>query len=273
VTASVGVDHVPFSWLRVRTVVRRHGYVMIRSPHRWFDIAFWPVFDVLLWGSLGAFIAQQNHLSRSTTPYLLAGIMLFHVLFQSQIAIATGFMEETWTRNILNVMTTPLRESEYVAGLALNGLLKVAAAMVSVSITAFAFYRFGLGEIGIGLIPVTGILLVVGWSTSMLVIGLMLRYGQSAEILAWATTFAILALSGVFNPIEAIPGPLQPIAKILPTTYVFKAARQMLAGEPIPWDLLLYALVGAVVLALLATVYVLRMLKLFRARGYVTRYS
>ena len=199
-------DHVPFSWLRVRTVVRRHGYVMIRSPHRWFDIAFWPVFDVLLWGSLGAFVAQQNDLSQSTTPYLLAGIMLFHVLFQSQIAIATGFMEETWTRNILNVMTTPLRESEYVAGLALNGLLKVAAAMVSVSITAFAFYRFGLGEIGPGLIPVAGILLVVGWSTSMLVIGLMLRYGQSAEILAWATTFAILALSGVFNPIEAIPG-------------------------------------------------------------------
>jgi ABC-2 type transport system permease protein len=182
-------------------------------------------------------------------------------------------MEETWTRNILNVMTTPLRESEYVAGLALNGLLKVTAAMLSVSITAFAFYRFGLGEIGVGLIPVAGILLIVGWSTSMLVIGLMLRYGQSAEILAWATTFAILALSGVFNPIEAIPGPLQPIATLLPTTYVFKAAREMLAGEPIPWDLLLYALIGAIVLAGAATVYVLRMLKLFRARGYVTRYS
>ena len=57
-------------------------------------------------------------------------------------------MEETWTRNILNVMTTPLREVEYVLGLALMGLLKLAAAMVTVSIAALVFYRFGLGEIG-----------------------------------------------------------------------------------------------------------------------------
>ena len=51
-----------------------------------------------------------------------------------------------------------------------------------------------------------GVLLLCGWCTAMLVIGLLLRYGQSAEILAWATTFMILALSGVFNPVESIPG-------------------------------------------------------------------
>ena len=180
--------------------MRRHGYVLFRSPHRWFDIAFWPVFDVLLWGSLGAFVAQENDVSRAATPYLLAGIMLFHVLFQSQIAVATGFMEETWTRNILNVMTTPLREIEYVVGLAVMGLLKLVAAMAMVSLTAFVFYRFGLGEVGWGLVPIVGVLLLVGWSTAMLVIGLLLRYGQSAEILAWATTFTILAVSGRVQP-------------------------------------------------------------------------
>ena len=44
------------------------------------------MFDVILFGSLGAFVAQENDASRAATPYLLAGIMLFHVLFQSQIA-------------------------------------------------------------------------------------------------------------------------------------------------------------------------------------------
>jgi ABC-2 type transport system permease protein len=275
VTAAAAItdDRAPFSWLRVRTVVRRHGYVLFRSPHRWFDIAFWPVFDVLLWGSLGAFVAQQNDASQAATPYLLAGIMLFHVLFQSQIAVATGFMEETWTRNILNVMTTPLREVEYVVGLAVMGFIKLVAAMATVSITAFAFYRFGLGEVGWGLVPIIGVLLFVGWSTSMLVIGLLLRYGQSAEILAWATTFTILAVSGVFNPVESIPGPIQPIAKILPTTYAFKAARDLLDGGPIPWADLAWATLGALVLAALSMVYVLRMLRVFKHRGYVTRYS
>jgi ABC-2 type transport system permease protein len=272
VTAA-SLDRTTFSWLRVRTVVRRHGYVLFRSPHRWFDIAFWPVFDVLLWGSLGAFVAQQDETSQAGVPYLLAGIMLFHVLFQSQIAVATGFMEETWTRNILNVMTTPLREVEYVIGLAVMGLLKLLAAMVTVSITALVFYRFGLGEVGWGLIPVVGVLLLCGWCTAMLVIGLLLRYGQSAEILAWATTFTILAVSGVFNPVESIPGPIQPIARILPTTYAFTAARDLLDGGPIPWDDLLWATLGAFVLAGLSMLYVLRMLRTFRDRGFVTRYS
>lgn len=262
-----------FSWLRVRTVVRRHAYVLWRSPHRWFDIIVWPLFDVLLWGSLGAFVAQENDASRAGTTYLLAGIMLFHVLFQSQIAVSTGFMEETWTRNLLNMMTTPLREIEYVAGLAVYGLAKATAAMAMVCLTAIAFYGFGLGEVGWGLVPIVGILLVIGWALAMLVVGLLLRFGQSAEILAWASTFLVLSLSGVFNPVESIPGPLQPLARILPTTYVFGAARDLLDGKPMPWGDLGIAAGGAVVLMVLCTVFVTRKLAQFRRRGYVTRYS
>jgi ABC-2 type transport system permease protein len=262
-----------FSWLRVRTVVRRHAYVLWRSPHRWFDIVVWPLFDVLLWGSLGAFVAQENDASRAGTPYLLAGIMLFHVLFQSQIAVSTGFMEETWTRNLLNMMTTPLREIEYVAGLAVYGLAKMTAAMAMVCLMAVTFYGFGLGEVGWGLVPIVGILMVIGWSLAMLVIGLLLRFGQSAEILAWASTFLILSLSGVFNPVESIPGVLQPLSRILPTTHVFGAARDLLDGNPMPWGDLATAALGALVLVVLATAFVTRKLAQFRHRGYVTRYS
>jgi ABC-2 type transport system permease protein len=262
-----------FSWLRVRTGVRRHAYVLWRSPHRWFDIVVWPLFDVLLWGSLGAFVAQENDASRAGTPYLLAGIMLFHVLFQSQIAVSTGFMEETWTRNLLNMMTTPLREIEYVAGLAVYGLAKMTAAMAMVCLMAVTFYGFGLGEVGWGLVPIVGILMVIGWSLAMLVIGLLLRFGQSAEILAWASTFLILSLSGVFNPVESIPGVLQPLSRILPTTHVFGAARDLLDGNPMPWGDLATAALGALVLVVLATAFVTRKLAQFRHRGYVTRYS
>ena len=42
------------------------------------------------------------------------------------------------------------------------GLLKLAAAMATVSLAALVFYSFGLGEIGWGLVPVVGVLLLVG---------------------------------------------------------------------------------------------------------------
>ena len=39
---------------RIRVVIRRHLYVLWRAPHRWFDIAFWPLMDVILWGTVWA---------------------------------------------------------------------------------------------------------------------------------------------------------------------------------------------------------------------------
>ncbi len=98
-------------------MIRRHAYVLWRAPHRWFDIAFWPLMDVILWGSLGTYVARKTA-GPAAGLYLLAGIIMFHILFQSQIAVATGFMEETWSRNLLNVLTTPVTEVEYVAGTA-----------------------------------------------------------------------------------------------------------------------------------------------------------
>jgi ABC-2 type transport system permease protein len=267
------VVRAPINLLRVRTIVRRHFYVLWRNPARWFDIAVWPTFDVLLWGSLGAFVAQENEASRATTPYLLAGIMLFHVLFQSQVGVATGFMEETWSRNLLNLMTTPLTEVEYAAGLAAYSFMKTLLAMASVSLVALALYGFGLGEIGWGLVPVVGVLLIVGFAVGLVNIALMLRFGQSAEIFTWGINFLLLAVSGVFNPISALPAALQPVARILPTTYAFSAARTVLDGDPVPWDDLLKGLVGAVIAVALAFWFVVSMLNTFRRRGFVTRFS
>jgi ABC-2 type transport system permease protein len=258
---------------RVATVVRRHIIVLWRSPQRWFDIAIWPLFDVILWGSLGAFVAQQDETSRATTPYLLAGIMLFHVLFQSQIAVATGFMEETWSRNLLNLMTTPLTEGEYAAGLALYAGLKTILAMAAVSLTAFAFFGFGLGEVGWALVPVVGVLLLVGWAVALFNIGLMLRFGQSAEIFTWGTNFLLLAVSGVFNPVSALPAVAQPLARVLPTTHAFGAARAVLDGKPVPWADVGWGYLGAAVMIALGYWFIAWMLATFRDKGYVTRFS
>jgi ABC-2 type transport system permease protein len=170
-------------------------------------------------------------------------------------------------------MTTPLREIEYVLGLGVYGIAKLTMAMASVSLVAFGFYGFGLGQIGWGLVPIALVLLIVGWASSMFVIGLLLRFGQSAEILAWATTFVVLALSGVFNPVRAIPGPLQPIARVLPTTNAFGAARAILDGKPMPWGSVGAGLVGALAMAVAGVWFVVRMLATFRRRGYVTRFS
>jgi ABC-2 type transport system permease protein len=261
------------SWLRVRAVARRHVYVLQRAPQRWFDVVFWPVVDALLFGSLGVFFARASGTGHTGVGLLLAGILLFHVVFQAEISLATGFMEETWSRNLLNLLVTPLREVEYVAGVVLFGIAKLVLGVSVVAVVAFLLFAFRITDLGLALVPIVAVLLVVGWSVGMLVIGLILRVGQGAEILAWGLLAMLMPLSGVFYPVSALPGGLRPLARVLPTTHVFVAARIVLQHGAIPWGQLGVAAIASVVVAGLSTIYVVRMLALFRARGYISRHT
>ncbi|GIU87187.1 MAG: ABC transporter [Acidimicrobiia bacterium] len=262
------------SWLRVRAIARRHAYVLVRSPHRLFDVTLWPLVDVLLFGALAQFVGGADRSSAAQAAgYLLAGIVLWHVIYQSQIAMSTGFLEETWTRNLLNMMVTPVREVEYVAGVALFGMVKLLMGVGVMVLGAFAFFSFDTWSLGFGLVPIGAVLLVVGWAISLLVIGLVLRFGSGAEALAWGVMFVLMPLSGVFYPVESLPGALQPVALALPTTHAFEALRALVDTGTLPWREVAIAAAGSIVLVALALAYLVQMLRLFRRRGYVTRYT
>jgi ABC-2 type transport system permease protein len=264
------------TWLRIWALARRHAYVLLRSPHRLFDVTVWPIVDTVLFGSLGVFFARQGGPSsagQAGVAYLLSGIVLWHVVYQAQIAVSTGFMEETWSRNLLSLMVTPLRELELVAGIALFGLAKLVMGVGVVALAAYALYTFDVTNLGLGLVPVMAVLLANGWAIALLVIGLMLRFGNGAEALAWGIMFLVMPLGGVFYPVEALPGFIRPISMLLPTTHAFAAGRDLIDGGPMPWGELALAAVGTLVAVAGALAFVAWMLRVFRRRGYVTRYS
>ncbi|MDP9417769.1 MAG: ABC transporter permease [Actinomycetota bacterium] len=268
-------DEVRGSARRMGAIARRHAYVLMRSPHRSFDILMWPLVDTLLFGSIGVYFAQQVAPSGSELllGYMLAGIVLWHVLYQAQISLATGFLEETWSRNMLSLMVSPLREWEYVAGVALFGLLKLVVGVGAVALLAATAYAFDITDIGFGLIPIAAVLILVGWIVALFVVGLVLRFGSGAEALVWGILFVVMPLSGVFYPVEALPGVLRPIAHVLPTTHAFAAGRELVAGRPMPWDEIGLAFLTVALAAAVALGYVRWALGAFRSRGYVTRYS
>jgi ABC-2 type transport system permease protein len=263
-------------WLRMWAIARRHAYVLYRSPHRLFDVTVWPIVDTVLFGSLGVFFARQGGPSTAAeagVAYLLSGIVLWHVVYQAQIAVSTGFMEETWSRNLLSLMVTPLKELELVAGIAIFGLAKLVMGVGMVALAAFVLYAFDVTGLGLGLLPVIAILLVGGWAIALFVVGLILRFGNGAEALAWGIMFVVMPLGGVFYPVEALPAVVQPVSQLLPTTHAFAAGRALIDGGPVPWGELGLAAIGTLVATAAALAFLAWMLRLFRRRGYVTRYS
>ncbi len=258
---------------RIRAIAWRHYVALKRSPHRLFDVTLWPLVDIMLFGTLAVYASRLSGSGEVVIGYVLGGAVLWHVVYQSGIGLATGFMEETWTRNLINIMVTPISELEYFAGVALFAAVKVVAGVGLAALGAAVAFSFSIGTAGWAVVPIVAVLLTVGWAIGMLVIGLVLRFGSGAEALAWGLLFAVMPLSGVFTPVANLPGPVQPLAHALPTTHAFIALRQAIAGDGIAWGELALAFALAIVLLVIAGWFVVAMLRLFRRRGYVTRYA
>jgi ABC-2 type transport system permease protein len=269
----VRADGWAASWRRIYAIARRHAYVLKRSPHRLFDVTIWPLVDVLLFGSLAVFVSHHGGTKTVTFAYLLSGIVLWHVVYQSQIALSTGLLEETWSRNMLNLMVTPMSDVEYVLGVMLFGMVKLCMGVGVAALTAYGFYAFNVTSLGWQVLPVVAVLLAVGWVIALFVIGIVLRFGSGAEALAWGILFIVMPLSGIFYPVQALPTVLHPIALALPTTHAFAAGRALLTRHALEWGQIGLAAAATAVLLVVAVAFSAAMLALFRRRGYITRYS
>jgi ABC-2 type transport system permease protein len=107
---------------------------------------------------------------------------------------------------------------------------------------------------------------------SLMVVGLILRFGNTAEIFAWGVAEIVSPLCAVYYPLSVLPGWAQSLAWWLPPSHVFEGMRAVLAGKPLPVKSLAIALALDVVYLVGAFVFANAMLRQLRRRGLVTRY-
>ena len=145
---------MPFSLNTVHALVLRYLYLYTRHPVRLVELVFWPLVDLLVWGFLTTYLKGQGagHMA-SSISFLIGGMILWDVLFRSQQGVAISFLEDVWTRNLLNVFVAPVRTAEYVGATCVVGLLRVGVTLVLLAIVAALAYQFHLTSLGLGLLP------------------------------------------------------------------------------------------------------------------------
>ncbi len=264
---STAVATPSFSWRRVWAVVRRQVLVQYRNPGMWFLLLALPVVDVVLFASIGVAYGDGD----GSVPILFTGILLFHLVWQLTLAGSLGFLEEVWSRNLLNLLTTPVREIEYAVSLGVVGLARTVVAVLLIGVVGGGLYAVDPTAAGWALAPAAAVLLLFGWAVALLVVGLTLQYGDSAEVFSWGTLVLLMPLSGVFYPVEALPGSLQAVARVIPLTRAFDATRAGIEGGGVAVGDLVIAAIGSLVAVALAFAFVLRQLRRFRQLGWVTR--
>lgn len=231
-----------FSFKRVGAMVLRYAYLLRASRTRVLDIIYWPTIQLLTWGFLQTYLVRAGALTAGGAAQaagtLIGAILLWDILLRGQQGFCFSFIEEMWSRNLPNILMSPLRPVEFVSALVAMSLIRLVVGVFPVTIMAILFFGFNLWALGIAFAAFFVVLMFFAWSVGLLVSGILLRFGLGAENLVWSLMFFVQPLGAVYYPVTTLPDWLQPFSWMLPPTYVFEGLRGVLIDHVIRWDLL-----------------------------------
>ena len=213
---------------RISALVQRYIYLLRSSGVRLVELIYWPFLQMLTWGFLQKYLADTKGPLAMAAGVLIGSVLLWDILFRSKIGFSTTFIEEMWSRNLGNLLTSPLRPTELIAGLSAWSIIRLAVGMIPVAIAAYFIFGFNLLDLGLPLVAFFAVLVLTSWALGLIAAGVILRYGLGAEELAWSLAFLLLPICCVYYPVSVLPDWLQPVALALPPTHVFEGMRSIL---------------------------------------------
>src|SRR2546423_9382470 len=106
-----------FSPARVWAMLLRYLYILRSSWPRTVELLYWPTLQMLIWGFMSQFLYQHSSYVARAFGVLLAAVMLWDLLFRSQLRLSISFPEEMCARNLGQLLLTPLRPYEWLPSL------------------------------------------------------------------------------------------------------------------------------------------------------------
>jgi ABC-2 type transport system permease protein len=226
---------------RIAGMTLRYWYLLRASGIKVIELVYWPTMNMVVWGLLTFWFADNKPTAIETAGSLLAAVMLWDVLFRGQLGLTFSFLEEVWSRNVANMMMSPLHPVELAASLMLMSLIRLIVGMAPVTLLALVLFSFNIYGLGFALVAFFVNLLLSSWAVGLVVCGLILRNGSGAQSFAWSVMMLLLPVCCVYYPVSILPPWLQPIAWCLAPTYVFEGMRSAFLDGIFRADLMLRA--------------------------------
>ncbi len=213
------------SFSRVWGVMLRHLYLFRHSFDKAFDVLYWPMADLVLWGLTSLFIRSLNSNFSQFVVAIIFGIIFWQVVWRSQVEISVNILEEIWNKNMIHLFSSPLTFFEWIFSFISLSILKLCVSLSFISILAYIMYKVNIFDFGLYLVPFIGLLIMSGWVMGILVGSVILRYGSRVQVLAWSLGWLVAAFSAIYYPVSILPHWAQLISHILPTSHIFEGMR------------------------------------------------
>src|SRR5271156_668894 len=252
---------------RIGAMILRYWYLLLSSWPRFLELLYWPVMQIITWGFLQTYIAQNANFFARAGGTLIGAVMLWDILLRGQLGFSISFLEEMWARNLGNLMMSPLKPIEFLISLMAMSLIRLAIGLVPMTGLALVLFHFNVYGFGLPLIAFFCNLIFTSWAVGIFVSGLVLRNGMGAESIVWTLMFAVMPLACIYYPVQVLPLWLQHVAWALPPTYVFEGMRSLLIDHVFRTDLMVDAFAINVVLLVASFAAFLALLRSARRHG------
>jgi ABC-2 type transport system permease protein len=248
----------------------RSSLVNRRNVFAVFEMLFWPGVGILSVGLLTRFL----HLNPETVTFILIGAVTMNTIQIAQLDLSYSLLYSVWAKSLKHEFIAPIRLTHILVGSGLVGLIRGFMVFVAMGFLSMWLFDMDLGRPGVpGLI-----IFLLGMFLNAAIIGaavlaLVLRFGQRAEVAAWAVSYLMLLLCGLYYPVNILPPEVQILAQIIPLTYFLEYFRQFY-GFPLTFaHPLLYGFSQSVIYILISYVLVHFTLKSALKRGTLLRLS
>jgi len=252
---------------RIGAMLLRHLYLMRSSWIRAFDLMYWPLLQMVMWGFINTFLATQSSWVLRAGGLLIGAVILWDVLVRGQFGMTLSLLEEMWSRNFANLFVAPLRPAEYGVALMCMSVIRSLISVIPSALLAIPLFHYSIFAMGLPLVAFYAVLMMTGWAAGLLISSMLIRFGLAAESFAWASVFVLSPIRGVYYPIATLPAWLQHVSWLLPPTYVFEGMRSVALAHVFRTDLLLEGLVLNIVYIAIGLVAFLLAFDKARERG------
>ena len=234
------------------------------------EMGFWPLIGIFSVGLLTRFLSLEGE----TVAFILIGAVTMNTIQIAQLDLSYALLYSVWSKSLKHEFIAPVRLSHILVGSSLVGLVRGLVVFVLMGGLSVYFFDMDLGRPG--LMALTLFLLGLFLNAAIigaLVLALVLRFGQRAEVAAWAFSYLMLLLCGLYYPVSVLPAEIQVLARFIPLTYFLEYFRHFY-GFPLHYSRpLLYGFSLSVIYILASYGLLLYTLRSAYRRGILLRLS
>jgi ABC-2 type transport system permease protein len=254
------------SWKRIWALVLRYLYAT-RDPSRIVEFVFWPMIDIGFYGLIALWGGAITHTTYLVQIFVTA-LVLWQIIYRANFEICVNVMDEFLDQNMINLVASPLRNTEWVVSMLLSGILKSIFTLIFGAFVGWLFFKINVFSIGPTLYPFVVLCLISGWIIGFVGGGILILRGPKLQQLPWVVAMLGSLFSAMFYPVDILPKWMQWIAHSFPMSYIFQGMRMLLTEQTIPWNQLLISSLLSLFYLILSIKFFFKMFERSRLHGF-----